>query len=599
MIIKIKQGNVINVLSGEIEIADILIKDDVIIGVGDYTDDYADIVVDASGKYICPSFIDSHIHIESSMLLPREFARIAVKHGTGAIIADPHEIANVCGTDGIDFMLQASQNEFISIYYMMPSCVPASQLDEGGASLFAKDIQPYYSNDKVLGLGEVMNYVGVLDGDKDLLLKIRHAKECGKVVNGHAPLLTGEELKRYISFGITDDHECTSANEGKERIAKGQKVFIRQGTAAKNLDALLPLFDEPYSKHCMLATDDKHPSDLIKHGHIDEIIRLAVRKGKSAVTAIQMATIQAAQYYNLKNVGAVNIGYNADIVILDNLEDLNVLSVFKKGVNVYNADNEIVKHSIKNSNNKYNLKVITLGESNKNAFDKYINFNLKSNTIDSKEIYQKVFNSFNLKELNESDFIINNDGIKKTRVIEIVQGELITNQITKELNFDICNGVDIPNDIVKIAVVERHKNTNHIGLGFIKGTGLKRGACALSVSHDSHNLIIVGTNIEDMAKVGNRIRTLGGGIATICDGDIIAELALPVGGIMSDKSAEEVSLHYEGVHKSIYDLGVPQNRELLMTTSFISLPVIPHIKLTCKGLVDVDKQEFVPLVISD
>lgn len=602
MIIKIIQGNIINVLSGEIETADIMIKDRLIIGVGDFTEVYADKVINAKGRYICPSFIDSHIHIESSMLLPREFAKVAVKHGTGAIIADPHEIANVCGTDGIDFMLQTSENELISIYYMMPSCVPASPLDESGATLLAKDIQPYYSNDKVLGLGEVMNYVGVLAGDNDLLLKIRQAKECGKVINGHAPLLTGDALEKYISYGITDDHECTSAKEGTERIAKGQKVFIRQGSAAKNLEALLPLFEKPFAKDCMLATDDKHPSDLLKHGHIDEIIRLAVRKGKSAVTAIQMATIQAAGYYNLKNVGALTTGYIADLVILDNLDDFNVLSVFKNGANVYNADNEIVKFSIKSDNYKCDIKETILGNNNINSFDKFIdykNINEKNNTFVCKEIQQKIYNSFNLRELNASDFIINNSGINKARVIEIVQGELLTNEVIKDIIFDINNGVNISNDIVKIAVIERHKNTGHIGLGFIKGTGLKKGACASSISHDSHNLIIVGTNVEDMFKVGNRIREIGGGIATICDGEITSELALPVGGIMSDKSAEEVAFCYELVHKSIHDLGVPEHVELLMTTSFISLPVIPHIKITCKGLVNVDKQEFVPLLIDD
>lgn len=623
MIIKIKQGNIINVLSGKIEIADIIIKDDIIIGVGDYAEDYADEIIDAQGRYICPSFIDSHIHIESSMLLPSEFARIAVKHGTGCIVADPHEIANVCGTDGIDFMLHNSENPYVSIYYMMPSCVPASPLEESGATLKAEDIKPYYSNDKVLGLGEVMNYTGVLNGDKDLMIKINDAKDCGKIVNGHAPLLSGKDLERYIAVGITDDHECSTFEEAKERIEKGQWVMIRQGTAAKNMQALMPLFDEPYSKYCMLATDDKHPEDLIKNGHIDDIIRFAVKNGKSAIAAIQMATVQTAKYYKLNNIGVISKGYKANLLVLEDLIDFNVLSVFKDGLNVYNNPNN--KAIISNSKGVKTGDILSKNHSKTSNIDGKIsennsinysvnnkdieNFRICSENYDNKSnekaiklsenCIKKVYNSFNLDELKESDFIINEEGLKSTRIIEIVQGQLITNEQIKQLNYDINNGINVPKDIVKIAVIERHKNSKHIGLGFISGTGLKQGACASSIAHDSHNLIIVGTNEKDMMVASNAIREIKGGIVTVKDGKIVESLALPVAGIMSDRRAEEVAIDNEKVHKSLHLLGVPDNIELLMTMSFISLPVIPHLKLTVNGLVNVDKQELIPLILKE
>lgn len=326
-----KNGSIVNVFTGEIETKNVLIDNGIIIGVGDYNDVDADEIEDISGKYICPGFIDGHIHIESTMLLPEELAKICVVHGTTTIIADPHEIANVCGSDGIRFMLEASEGIPITVYIMLPSCVPATSFDESGAALNADDLSPFYNDNRVLGLGELMNYPGVIAEDEEVIKKIRDANKAGKIVNGHAPMLSGKELDKYITAGINDDHECSSAEEAIERVRKGQWVMIREGSAARNLEALLPLFDKQYSHRCLLVTDDKHPSDIMNNGHIDSIIRKAASLGKSIITGIQMATIQAAQCFGLKGVGAVAPGYIANLLILDSLDELKINKVYYNG----------------------------------------------------------------------------------------------------------------------------------------------------------------------------------------------------------------------------------------------------------------------------
>ena len=331
MRILLKNGFVINVFTGEIEKENVLIGEEKILGVGAYEDSEADVVYDVSGKYICPGFMDGHIHIESTMMTPYEFARTVIPHGTTAVVADPHEIANVSGMSGIAYMLEGSENIPMTVYMVVPSCVPATSLDEAGASLEARDIRPLYKHPRVLGLGEMMNYPGVLANDKKVLQKIEDAHKCGKLVNGHAPLLSGNALDQYIAAGIQDDHECSSADEAKERIRKGQWVMIREGTAARNLSDLLTLFDEPWSRRCLLVTDDRHPADLLEKGHIDGIIRKAVEAGKSAITGIRMATIQAAQCFGLRNVGAVAPGYMADILVLSDLDKVEVCDVIYHG----------------------------------------------------------------------------------------------------------------------------------------------------------------------------------------------------------------------------------------------------------------------------
>lgn len=558
----LKNGTVINVFTGETEKSNVLIENDKIIGVGDYSDADADCVEDVSGKYVCPGFIDGHIHIESSMLLPAEFARVAAVHGTTAVIADPHEIANVCGSEGIQFMLDASENLPLTVYVMVPSCVPATRFDESGACLEAEDIEPFYAHPRVLGLAEMMDYFSVIHQDESVMKKIAGARKHGLTINGHAPLLSGKDLDKYIAAGIRDDHECSSAQEAIERIRKGQRVMIRQGTAARNLEGLLPLFEEPFAHRCLLVTDDKHPADLIAHGHIDSIIKSAAEHGKSAITGIRMATIWAAENFGLKEVGAVAPGYQADILVLDDLDSVSVKDVYCKG-----------------------KKVVSDGEG----------ISFENPTVD-KEMKEHICHSFHLDPLNEKDFHIEQTGTAKCRVIGLIKNQLLTEEKIEEIDFAKNNGIDIDRDILKLAVVERHSATGHIGLGFIQGIGLQKGAIAASVSHDSHNLIVIGTNEKDMAFAANRIRELGGGMIVVNEETVIAQMPLPYAGLMTDVSAQEAAEQNEAVRSSVYCLGVPEDIEPFMTMAFVSLSVIPHIKMTTKGLIDVDRQELVPLI---
>ena len=559
----LKNGTVINVFTGEKEETQVLLEGRRILGVGDYGEEDADAAEDLAGAFVCPGFIDGHIHIESSMLLPGEFARAALPHGTTAIVADPHEIANVCGSEGIRFMLEASEGLPVTVYLMIPSCVPATKFDEAGARLEAEDIRPFYSHPRVLGLGEVMSYHAVADGDPGMQRKIEDALELGLIVNGHAPLLTGKRLDRYIAAGVGDDHECSSAEEALERIRKGQRILIRQGTAARNLEGLLPLFEEPYAGRCLLVTDDRHPADLLREGHIDAIIRQAAAAGKNPITGIRMATIQAAEYYGLRRVGAVAPGYEADLLVLEDLQKIAVRDVYKAGQKVVSAG-----------------KVKPFSEPQI-----------------SPERRKSVCGSFHLAELQPEDFLTKKKGTCRCRVIGLIKDQLLTEERIRTLDFDKADGTDPEQDILKIAVIERHHHTGHIGLGYIEGTGLKRGAIASSVSHDSHNLIVIGADEKDMAFAANRIRSLGGGMTAVADGKVLEEMPLPYAGLMTGKKAQEAAEENARVRASAHSLGVPDDRELFMTMAFVSLPVIPHLKLTTLGLVDVDGQKLVPLEI--
>lgn len=556
----LKNGKVINVFSGEIEKVNVLLQDDKILGVGDYQDCEADIVDDVEGKYVCPGFIDGHIHIESTMLTPIELARVSLASGTTSIVADPHEIANVCGVDGIKYMLEASENLPLNVYFKLPSCVPATPFDESGAVLTAKDLRPFYSHPRVLGLAEMMNYPGVLANDKMVMEKINQANKLGKHIDGHAPFLRGKGIDKYIYAGICTDHECSDIEEAKERIRKGQWIMIRQGTAARNALDLIDLFDSSYSNRCLLVTDDRHPADLIAEGHIDNIIRLVVKEGKSAIGAIQMATINAANCFALKGVGAIAPSYRADIVVFDDLQKLDIYSV-------YSAGNKVVD----------NKKVVQINPPKI-----------------SKKLMQRVLKSFNTKPLKKDDFYIQPKS-DKCRVIEVLPGKIITKELVVDINWK-NNGIDLENDILKLAVIERHKNTGHKGVGFIKGIGLKKGAIASSVSHDSHNIIVIGTNETDMAIAANQIRREGGNVVVV-DGEVVAKMALPIAGLMAEKKAEEVARENEQVRKAVYSLGVPLDIEPFMNMAFVSLTVIPELKMSTTGLIDVVSQQKVDLYI--
>ncbi len=554
MKILLKGGTVVNVFTSELEKADVLIEDNKIIGVGEYNE--ADIVEDVTDKFICPGFIDGHIHIESTMLTPTELAKAVLPHGTTAIVADPHEIANVCGTKGIKYMRSASNGLPLNVYFTLPSCVPASPFDESGAVLGAKELKPFYKYDDVLGLAEVMNYPGVIYGDDGIKAKL---SDVVGVADGHAPMLKGADLDKYIAAGMTSDHECSDLDEAIEKLKKGQWIMIRQGTAAKNLKGLIGLFDQPYNNRCLLVTDDRHPADLLNEGHIDNIIRTAVTLGKPAVTGIKMATLNAATYFGLKQVGAIAPGYRADILVLNDLDTVDIKDVYSGGVKVNTDD-------------------------------------IKAPQID-KKLIKAVSGTFNYKNATEADFTIESKG-NKCRVIKIIPEQLLTEELISEIDFDKNNGIDIDKDILKIAVMERHKKTGHIGLGFVNGIGLKKGAIATSVSHDSHNLIVIGANEADMAFAANYIKEIGGGFVAVADGKVLSAVPLSIAGLMSEGDAKTVAKQNEEILSIIHKkMGVPKNVSPLMLMAFLGLSVIPHLKMTTLGLIDVNNQKLVPLFV--
>ena len=556
-----KNGSVINVFTEEIEKTDVLVENGTIIGVGTY-DKESDVVIDLENKYICPGFIDGHMHIESTMLTPSELAKISLAHGTTSIVADPHEIANVCGKNGIDFMIEASNNIPFNVFLTLPSCVPATPFDESFTTLTADDLTGFYAHPRVVGLAEVMNYVGVINDDSDLLEKIADAKYFSKCINGHSPLLAGNDLDKYISAGIMVDHECSSLADAKEKIKEGMHVMIRQGTSAKNLKALCPLLRHPYSERCMLVTDDKHPADLLSYGHIDGIIKESVSLGANLITAIKSSTLIPARHFKLDRLGAVAPGYIADMVILDDLTTLNIDSVYKDG-----------------------KKVVSEGKT----------LPFPAPTI-KKHLLDHAKGSFNLNKLTKEDFIVTPKS-NRVRVIKTKKNELLTEKIILELDFSTSNGIDTNQDVIKVATFERHNGTGHRAIGFINGLGIKTGAIASSVSHDSHNLTIVGANEEDMALAGNTVIEMGGGLAVVKDGEVINTMPLPIAGLMSELSAEEVAKQNDSIRKSVYSLGAFTDVEPFMITAFISLPVIAHLKITTKGLVDVDKFQLVDLFV--
>ena len=552
----LKNARIVNVFTKEIESGDVAIKDGYIVGIGEFDGEDE---IDIGGRIICPGLIDGHIHIESSMISPSEFAGAVAPHGTTAVIADPHEIANVAGEEGIRYMLEASAGLPVDIFFMLPSCVPATPLDESGAELSADELEPFYKEERVAGLAELMNSFGTVRADEEIIRKIQGANSYGKRIDGHAPFLTGKDLNAYITAGVRSDHECSSAEEAVEKLKLGQYIMIREGTAARNLEALLPLFDDKYCDRCMLVTDDKHGSDLIDNGHIDYIIRKAIRAGKDPLNAIKMATLNAAMYFGLKDRGAIAPGYIADIIVLSDLEEFTVEKVFKNG------------------------RLTVDGGKNVRA--------IKSPSID-KEKYPRVFNSFNLREIKPSDLEIRDEGTKK-RVIKVIPGQILTEELIVESS---SKQAEPDKDIIKLAVIERHKGTGHTGVGFVSGYGLKKGAIASSVAHDSHNLIVAGCTDDDMALAANTVRENGGGLAVVCDGKVLSSLPLPIGGLMCEMNVYEVEDILRVMKEQARQLGVNEGIDPFMTLAFTALPVIPKLRLLTQGVVDVDKQSYVPVM---
>ena len=556
----LKNAQIVNVFTQSVETGDIAIEGGYIVGIGNYE---GITEKDLGGAYVCPGFLDGHIHIESSMTSPGEFERAVVPHGTIAVITDPHEIANVAGTAGIRFMMQSAQKLDLDVYFMLPSCVPATDLDESGAELLARDLEPFYADEKVLGLAEMMNAFGVTHGDKGCFEKLVQARSLKKAIDGHAPALSGKELNAYVTAGIRSDHECSDFEEAKEKFARGQWIMIRQGTAAKNLKALMGMFEDPYYQRCLLVTDDKHPGDLIRIGHIDAIIREAVSMGADPIRAIRMGTLNAAAYFGLHDMGAVAPGYKADLAVFDDLRTLNVKQVYKGGKLV--AENGKMLHQ------------------------------KEKNTDWSTEIKERVFHSFHRVPITVEELQLKETTGTHQRVIDMVAHELITKERIEEWKElpGVAPGVDISRDIVKLAAIERHKNTGHVGLGFLGKYGLKKGAVATSIGHDSHNLVIAGVTDEDMVLAGNRVIENGGGLAIALEGKVLADLPPPIGGLMADEPVEVVDEKLEHMKKLSVELGISEDIDAFMTLAFISLPVIPKLRLNTYGVVDVEKHQVV------
>ena len=556
----LKNARIINVFTNEIEKADVAISGGKIVGIGTYNGKSE---VDLHGHYVCPGLIDGHIHIESSLLCGPAFEQAVLPHGTTAVITDPHEISNVAGTDGLDFMLETTKDLTLSVYFMLPSCVPATDLDESGAVLDAEQLRPYYRYPRVLGLAEMMNSYGTVRGDAKILQKICDCTNAGKIVDGHAPFLSGKDLNAYIIAGVLSDHECSTIEEAMEKLRRGQYIMIREGTAAKNMAALLPLFREPYCNRCMLVTDDKHPGDLLRGGHIDANIRKAIAAGVDPAVAVKMATLIPAQYFGLKQYGAVAPGYKADLIVVSNLEQFTVEQVYKGGSLVAEGGKVLKPSPL---------------------------------VIDSTR-FARVMDSFDMDEITMKDLELHKSG-EHERVIRLIENELLTEEeiIPFRQYPGIAPGVDVAHKIVKLAVFERHHHSGHVGLGFLGNYSLQCGAVASSIAHDSHNLIVAGTNDADMVLAGNTVRKNKGGLAFVVNGRVIGELALPVAGLMSAESVEVVMENVQHLKDALRTHGIAEGIDPFMTLAFVSLPVIPKLRLNTYGIVDVKKQRIVPAV---
>lgn len=552
----LKNGKIVNVLSCEIHEGDVAIAGDRIVGIGDYEGRET---VDLAGQYICPGFLDGHVHIESSMLGVPEYAKLVCAHGTTAVITDPHEIANVMGTEGIRYMLGSSKYCPIHVYVMVSSCVPASPFESGGAELSALDLEPLMSDRWVIGLAEMMNYPGVVSGDPDCLDKIALAD--GKPVDGHCPRLTGRDLCAYVATGIGSDHECSTLEEAREKLRLGLHIMIREGSQARNLDALVPLIEPATLDRFMLVTDDKDVEDLLSEGHIDHLIRRAIAAGLDPIHAIKLATINPARYFGLRQHGAIAPGRLANIAILDDLRTCNVRQVYLAG-RLVARDGSAIDYDAE------------------------------------RRKPQILRSSINVHWLDPDQFAIKTDAKHEcaVHVIEVLEDRIDTRRSVETLR--IAGGrlhADPKRDLCKIAVVERHQAGGNIGLGFVRGFGLSAGAIASSVGHDAHNLVVVGTNDHDMFTAAVQLVKIRGGLCAVKDGNVLADVPLPIAGLMSNADAGTLSEQLRALHETTATLDVTLRRPF-MALSFLSLSVIGELKITDRGLVDVERFELIDLV---
>ena len=550
----LKNAEVFHVYTGEFILCDIAIADGYIAGTGSY---FGIEEIDMQGRYITPGFIDAHVHIESSMLTPYQFAKAALPCGVTTIVTDPHEIANVCGAKGIQYMLDATEQLPLNVYFMLPSCVPATDFEDSGAVLLAEDLEPFMEHPRVLGLAEVMNAPGVLQQDENVMAKLEMAGK-GRI-DGHAPGLTSSQLMGYAAAGITTDHECITKEQALDRLRAGIKVMLREGSAAKNMRGLLPTVNPDTAPYFMFCADDKIPAELLDSGYINYMVKAAIEEGVSVANALQIATINAARHYGIKDAGAILPGRRADLLVFDNLDEWKPRQVYKDGRLAVdngqllqegrNCDNSSLEHTV-------NLAPVTV-------------------------------ESFRLPLKTEM-----------ANVIGLVPYQIVTKKAVLSVKReDGCAVSDVENDILKLAVLERHHATGNIGLGLVKGFGLKRGALASTVGHDSHNLIVIGTNDEDMLAAVQELQRIGGGICIAEDGQIRGVLPLPVGGLMTNEPALMVAKQQAEMIALAREMGVPEFYSPFLTLAFLSLPVIPSLKLTDRGLVDVDSFKFIPLEV--
>lgn len=548
----IKNANVVNVLSEEIHKADIAIADGIIAGIGEGYKGHKEI--DVNGAYVSPSFIDGHVHIESSMLMPAEFSKMVVPAGTTTVIIDPHEISNVLGLHGISFMHEAIQGLPMDVYTMLPSCVPATPFETSGFDLNSYDLSLLIDKPWVLGIAEMMNYPGVLNLDKNVMSKLELAKAHNKQIDGHAPCLSGKDLCAYIASGVSSDHECTTPEEAIEKLRLGMYIMIREGTAAKDLDALLPLLAKSNTRKCIFVTDDRHPEDI--KCHINGMVKKAVEYGIDPIKAIQMASLNTAEYFKLKNLGAIAPGYKADFVVLPDLKEFEPELVFKNGELVAN-----------------NGKLIC--------------------DIDSATI-PLVRGSVNVKWIKPEDFKLEAKS-NEVSAIQVIPKQLLTKRVQTEIN--VVDGFaesNLENDTLKICVIERHRAGGNIGKGFVKGFNLKSGAIASTVAHDSHNMIVVGTNDSDMYTAAVALIKSHGGKIVVENGEILAHLPLPVAGLISDKDSDYVIEKGEELNNATRKLGCEID-DPFMSMGFLSLPVIPELKITDKGVFDTNTCQFIDI----
>lgn len=557
----IKNGTIVNVFTGEFMSGDIAITEGMIVGIGSY--DGVE-TIDAQNKVIVPGFIDGHVHIESSLLTPREFSKVVLQHGVTSVITDPHEIANVAGVDGIQFMLEEAKSLPMDIYVMLSSCVPATAFENNGALLNAEQLEPFLSEPEVLGLAEVMDFFSVKNGDSVMMDKLAMVQEADGYIDGHAAGLTREELNIYLAAGIRTDHESIDAQEAKDRLDLGMHLMIREGTVAKDLMALLPAVTAKNARRCLFVTDDKLIDDLLAEGSIDHIVRLAIQKGLDPITAIQMGTLNTAECFNLKHLGAIAPGYQADFLILDDLETVAIDQVYKKGVMI--SDNGNLTTAL---------------------------FETK---VEKKRIGADLA-KINTQELTTAALAVPLSN-PLCNVIEIIPNSLITNHLKE--NVTVKNGYFVPSiesDQLKIVVIERHNGTNHVGLGIVKGFRLTKGAIATTVAHDSHNIVAVGTSDQEILKAVEQVIRTNGGLTVVAGEEVLASLALPVAGLMTESDYLVVNQQLKELNQAVATIGKELNFNPFLTLSFLTLPVIPKLKLTDLGLFDFEQSAHIPIQI--